>query len=185
MFCQSCGKEIPGSAEFCQHCGKPAPAQESSVPAAAAPLPPYAGFWLRFLAVVIDFILYGTVAAAVLFLTVYLLVEEDVGSGPEEAVAVIIGVTVLLGLSLYLGWFLYFAILESSKWQASAGKKIVGIYVTDIHGNRLSFGRAAGRSFGAMVSHMTFYFGNIMAGFTQRKQALHDLIADCLVLRSR
>ena len=118
-------------------------------------------------------------------MTVYLLVEEDVGSGPEEAVAVIIGVTVLLGLAFYLGWFLYFAILESSKWQASAGKKIVGIYVTDIHGNRLSFGRAAGRSFGAMVSHMTFYFGNIMAGFTQRKQALHDLIADCLVLRSR
>ncbi len=183
MFCQSCGKEVPDAAAACQHCGKPAPAQESSAPAAAAPLPPYAGFWLRFLAVVIDFILYGTVAVVVIAAFIFLLVGGDFGGGLEEGV--IIGLTVLLELGFYIGWFLYFAIMESSGWQASVGKKIVGIYVTDLHGNQLSFGRAAGRSFGAMVSHMTFYFGNIMAGFTQRKQALHDLIADCLVLRSR
>jgi uncharacterized RDD family membrane protein YckC len=51
-----------------------------------------------------------------------------------------------------------------------------------MNGNRISFGRATGRYFGKILSGLTFTIGYIMAGFTQQKQALHDMIAGCLVI---
>jgi uncharacterized RDD family membrane protein YckC len=56
--------------------------------------------------------------------------------------------------------------------------------VTDLNGNRISFGRASGRFFAKMISGLIpFGIGYIMAGFTEKKQALHDMVASCLVLR--
>jgi uncharacterized RDD family membrane protein YckC len=191
MFCQSCGKEIPDAATSCLHCGLPteegAPTGETSTPSptpvAASPLAPYAGFWLRAVAIIIDSVLYSIVALIVSGVFIFLMIDSDFISPADETM--IVGTAVFIELFFYLGWFLYFAILESSEWQASIGKKIVGLTVTDIRGNRLSFARAAGRSFGAMVSHMTLGVGYIMVAFTKKQQALHDMIADCLVLRAR
>jgi len=59
---------------------------------------------------------------------------------------------------------------------------VLGIRVTDLNGNRISFGRATGRYFAKIVSSLTFMIGYIIAGFTDRKQALHDMIAGCLVV---
>jgi len=59
----------------------------------------------------------------------------------------------------------------------------LGIKVTDIEGNKITFTRATGRYFGKIISNMTIYIGYIMAGFTVKKQALHDIIADCLVIK--
>jgi uncharacterized RDD family membrane protein YckC len=85
-------------------------------------------------------------------------------------------------LALMLGW-IYYASMESSSWQATLGKKILGLKVTDLSGNRITFARASGRFFGKILSGMILGIGFLMAGFTARKQALHDILAGCLVLR--
>jgi uncharacterized RDD family membrane protein YckC len=79
--------------------------------------------------------------------------------------------------------WLYEALLTSSRWQGTLGKKVLNLRVTDMAGNRISFGRATGRYFGKVLSHMTMYIGYIMVAFTERKQGLHDLIAGTQVLR--
>ena len=94
-------------------------------------------------------------------------------------------ISMLIGLNLVLmvGVWLYYALMECSTWQGTLGKKALGLYVTDMEGNRISFGRATGRHFGKILSGLTLLVGYIMAGFTARKQALHDLLASCLMLR--
>jgi uncharacterized RDD family membrane protein YckC len=81
-----------------------------------------------------------------------------------------------------LSW-LYFASFESSVWQATPGKRLLGLVVTNLEGHRISFARASGRYFGKILSGTLFFIGFLIAGFTPRKQALHDLLASCLVLR--
>ena len=81
-----------------------------------------------------------------------------------------------------MNW-IYYAALESSSWHATLGKKILGLKVTDLTGNRITFARASGRFFGKILSGMILGIGFLMAGFTARKQALHDILAGCLVLR--
>jgi uncharacterized RDD family membrane protein YckC len=82
-----------------------------------------------------------------------------------------------------LQW-LYFAGLESSARQATIGKSVMALRVTNLEGRRLSFGHATGRFFAKIVTGMIpFAIGYIMAAFTERKQALHDLIAATLVLK--
>jgi uncharacterized RDD family membrane protein YckC len=80
-------------------------------------------------------------------------------------------------------FWIYFTLLESSAWQATLGKRTLGLYVTDAEGHRLTFGRAAGRNLAKYLSGLILGIGYLMAGFTRRKQALHDLIAGCLVLK--
>jgi uncharacterized RDD family membrane protein YckC len=120
----------------------------------------YAGFWKRFVAYLIDGIILGIVGA---ILT----------SQMDEAAAGTV--------TTILGW-LYFAGMESSSRQATLGKSVLGIYVTDIDGNRISFLRATGRYFAKILSGLILGIGYIMAAFTARKQALHDMIASTLVL---
>ena len=74
---------------------------------------------------------------------------------------------------------------ESSARQATLGKMAFGIVVTDVHARRISFARATGRFFGKVLSNLTFCIGYLLAAFTDRKQALHDLIAGTLVVRAR
>jgi len=89
----------------------------------------------------------------------------------------------LSAISLLLKW-LYYAYLESGEKQSTWGKMMLGIYVTDLSGQRITFGRASGRFFAKIVSGLVpLWIGYIMAGFTERRQALHDMIASCLVLR--
>jgi len=83
-----------------------------------------------------------------------------------------------------LGW-LYFAIQESSPKQATLGKQAMEIIVTDLDGKQISFGRATGRYFGKYISGAVVMIGYIMAAFTEKKQALHDLIAGTLVVKRR
>jgi len=80
---------------------------------------------------------------------------------------------------------LYFAICESSTWQASVGKLALGIRVTDMEGRRIGFGRALGRYFAKIVSALILGIGFIMVAFTQRKQGLHDMMCSTLVLNGR
>ncbi len=61
-------------------------------------------------------------------------------------------------------------------------KVLVGIRVTDMYGNRVSFWRATLRHFSKILSAMVYYLGYLMIGFTEKKQGLHDIIAGCLVI---
>jgi len=151
----------------------------------------YAGFWLRLWAYIIDGLVLGVV-----FLVIFGLLAVATGLGsaignvhpgerPEE-LAALLGVTLIvagLGIAVIGGW-LYYALMESSSWQATLGKKALGLEVTDMAGCRISFGRASGRYFGKLVTNLIpLAIGYILAGFTEKKQALHDMIASCLVVR--
>jgi uncharacterized RDD family membrane protein YckC len=75
--------------------------------------------------------------------------------------------------------------MESSKNQGTLGKMALGLRVTDMDGRRISFGRATGRYFAKWLSTITLLIGYIMAAFTPKKQAMHDMIAGTLVLARR
>ena len=84
--------------------------------------------------------------------------------------------------SIISNW-LYFTLFESSSLQATPGKMALGIIVTDLSGNRISFARANGRYWGKTLTGLTLGIGWIMAGFTRKKQALHDILAGTLVVK--
>ena len=100
----------------------------------------------------------------------------------EGMIGALIGAYFSFIVIITVASWLYFALMESSNKQATVGKMALSIKVTDINGNRLTFGRATGRYFGKILSGMILYIGFIMAGFTEKKQALHDMIAGCLVV---
>ncbi|RPH30091.1 MAG: RDD family protein [Bacteroidales bacterium] len=147
----------------------------------------YAGFWWRFLAYIIDGLVVG-VAVWAIAIPIGILIGIGAYSAASDgeinagaAVAGIIGAALLLYILYIVIVWLYFAILESSKLQASIGKLAIGLIVTDMEGNRISFGRATGRFFGKLLSGMILLIGYIMAGLTEKKQGLHDILAGTLV----
>ncbi len=96
-------------------------------------------------------------------------------------IGAIFGAAMILNIVHIAIFWLYFALMESSKFQGTIGKIVLGIIVTDIDGNRISFARATGRYFGKILSGLILFIGYIMAGFTEKKQALHDMMAGTLV----
>lgn len=173
MTCNNCGIENDEGIEVCRSCGlriAQAGSLETTYEAEVATSDVlYAGFWKRAAAALIDSFLLFLVGTAIGFFYIFITGSDQ---GLEAASNI---------LGLLLGW-LYFAILESSERQATIGKKALGIMVTDSHGKRISFYRASGRHFGKIVSSLTLGIGFIMAGFTKKKQALHDKMFDCLVV---
>lgn len=170
---------------------EPAPAPPAPVAPGATQLPPpapapryseYAGFWRRVLASILDTLL--LIAAGVLVKGVMRAAAgisiTPLWDASSEATAVFTGVENLV--ALVVDW-VYFAVLESSSRQATLGKMALGLVVTDQTGRRISFGRATGRYFAKILSILTLCIGFAMAGFTRRKQALHDMVANTLVLK--
>jgi uncharacterized RDD family membrane protein YckC len=152
----------------------------------------YAGFWKRFVAHLIDSILIGVASLILLIpflaaagLGAFSIGDSDLSYDSETAIGFILAMIagyllLVLGIAV-LSW-LYYALMESSGQQGTVGKMALGIKVTDMNGNRISFGRATGRYFAKIISGLTLSIGYIIAGFTQQKQALHDIIAGCLVI---
>jgi uncharacterized RDD family membrane protein YckC len=163
------------------------PAQAYSQPLAARPVA-YAGFWLRFVALIIDQLLLYFVVMILL-----LPFAASVGMGmrgmatgrPPDLQALLPMIHVMFRLALLriIVHWLYYSLLESSAWQGTLGKKALGLEVTDLDGSRISFGRATGRFFAKFISWIILGIGFIMAGFTEKKQALHDMMAGTLVIR--
>jgi len=150
----------------------------------------YAGFWKRFLAHIIDQIVVG-IAEGIVLIPLFLVVGIGAaGAGASEEfegqegmfMALLAGPILLAILIAVVGTWLYYALMESSRLQGTLGKMALSIKVTDLSGNRVTFGRATGRYFAKIVSSLILMIGYIMAGFTQQKQALHDIIAGCLVV---
>lgn len=78
---------------------------------------------------------------------------------------------------------LYWALMEGSRYQASIGKMAMGVRVTDHAGQRLTFLRAFARNVSKFLSTFTFLIGFMMAGWTSKKQGLHDMVARCYVVQ--
>ena len=197
MYCSKCGAQMPDGAVLCAACGQAfstAAAPARLISAAAVDMAPrvdYGGFWLRFLAFLIDgaVITVGSLVVAIplIFLTglgtllSQIHPEEDFNDAGFWLIMAVI--FLFAAVSLGVTW-LYHALMESSEWQATVGKKALGLVVTDMAGRRVSFWRATGRHFAKIVTNMVpAFIGYVMAGFTQQKQALHDMIAGCLILR--
>lgn len=202
-FCPSCGQPTSAPASrgiplapggFTPQMQMPSP-PATTLPEARAFYAPqisasrplaYAGFWLRLVAWLIDYII---INIALSFVTLPLMATSSLRGwmihppqSPEELAAFSSSVFKIFILALVFNW-LYFALLESSAWQATVGKKTLGLEVTDLARQRISFARATGRYFGKIISAMIFLVGFIMAGFTAQKQALHDMMAGTLVMR--
>lgn len=189
MFCSKCGANVPDTATFCSACGQPTgglPVAPAGA-VAARPAVQYAGFWLRFVALIIDGIVLGFVGFIV---TLPFMASAGLSGlmrghppmNPEEWAPFVSAFGWVALIRFILNW-LYYALLESSAWQATLGKKALGLEVTDLQGRRISFAKASGRFFGKIISTLILFIGFIMAGFTEKKQALHDILAGCLVIR--
>jgi uncharacterized RDD family membrane protein YckC len=153
----------------------PAPAYQV-MPAAGVR---YGGFWIRVVAFIIDFIIVRVVVFPIHMIAAALGVAGMMSGVPHIPLAILGGgITVIATL---FGYWLYEALMESSSYQATLGKMIFGLRVTDLNGNRISFARATGRHFAKWLSGMILCIGYIMVGFTERKQGLHDLLAGTLV----
>jgi uncharacterized RDD family membrane protein YckC len=139
----------------------------------------YAGFWMRFAAIFVDSVVLLPLSLGFLGLEVAFRQASDMQARFMLALAVLAYIPILI-----VARWLYFALMESSAWQATLGKKLIGIRVTGMDGARIGFGQATGRYFGKFLSGMILCIGFMMAGFTQRKQALHDMIASTLVVRN-
>ncbi len=147
----------------------------------------YAGFWRRAIAFIVDTFI---VSIPVALIFGPMVAVETLGMGITDPAnfspmqAGLLGATVFSWqvVSLVALW-LYFAFLESGKKQSTWGKRLLGIKVVDVNGGRISFARATGRFFAKTISYLIFYIGFIMAAFTGRKRALHDMIAETYVVK--
>jgi uncharacterized RDD family membrane protein YckC len=208
MYCSKCGTNVTDGAAFCSACGQPmaGPQVIASAPALQVPgLPPtyaspvlapilpspYAGFWLRVVAHLIDDLLLGIGIGILVLLGVAMVGVDSIRSMAESMKgedfqmpgAIISAILLVSFASLVLAW-LYNAGMESSKNQGTLGKIALGLIVTDSQGRAIGFGHASGRYFAKIITGLIpLGIGYAMAGFTEKKQALHDMIAGCLVLR--
>ena len=112
----------------------------------------YAGFWIRFVAYLIDVVVVMIPGTIIIFA----------------------GLPSLINLVLGLAYYIYF---PSSEYMATPGKMALGLIITDEHGNRIGAGTAAVRYIGYMISMITVGIGFIIIGFTEKRMGLHDMIA--------
>jgi uncharacterized RDD family membrane protein YckC len=161
----------------------------------------YGGFWIRFVAYFVDSLIIGVPMLVIILIAVFafgafggLSALKNLPANPDPdqiqqqimpMVGALIGAYALvIAASIVIGW-LSFALMESSARQATFGKAMLSLKVTDANGNRLSFGHASGRFFSKIITGLVpFFIGYIMAGFTAKKQALHDFIASTLVIKT-
>jgi len=229
MYCVKCGSVLAEGAAFCRVCGnpvsaspRPAEAVSSAVPLGSPVAPPlgayippagsvnpslmapYAGFWLRAVAHLIDSAILAVAFGAVIAICLasfgarfFRGFAPGAYDRPNVSYqftynytyhpffpAAVLGIILLLLPVMITGTWLYFALLEASVHQGTVGKIAMGLFVTDLQGRRIGFGRASGRFFAKFVTQLIpLGIGYMMAGFTEKKQALHDMIAGCLVLK--
>jgi uncharacterized RDD family membrane protein YckC len=184
ILCSSCRAPIPSTSEVCFACGHSLRRSEVSLPVDRPSAPPtspvtpaapavsftpglrgdgsraYGGFRIRVAASIIDDLIVGV--------PLYLLVRS---LGP-------------IGYVGLLGALLYYPLMESSGAQATVGKIVFGMIVTDTSFRRISFWRALGRHFAKGLSGLILYLGYVMVAFTPQKRGLHDYIAGTVVLRA-
>ncbi len=203
--CPRCGAQVAFGMRFCGSCGiqlfwptqptqQPPPIyhQQQQFGSRLQVIPtgdveairPYcAGFWRRFAAYIIDSII--LVIGELIFIAVFFIAVFSATGGLSTEIPddYVIAFWFAYNILTFVLPWLYFTAFEASSKQATPGKMAMGIIVTDLKGNRISFGRANGRYWSKIISTAILLIGYIMIGFTEKKQGLHDIIADTLVLK--
>lgn len=200
-------------AAYCAKCGAPQPGTPAPAPAPSATTPPlatspataytpapytpaapravgYGGFWIRFVAFIIDYLVIRAAMipfGLLIFGRLVLLGGWFPRGGritPDEMVPFMAAAGKLFLIQTAAYW-LYEAWMISSSKQGTLGKMAFGLKVVNSdNGAPLSFAHASGRHFAKYISAFTAMIGFIIAGFTARKQALHDLIAGTVVIKT-
>jgi uncharacterized RDD family membrane protein YckC/Tfp pilus assembly major pilin PilA len=173
MHCTQCGAANAENSLFCVQCG----VALKSGPVVSAPATKvFAGFWIRIGAYLIDYVIL-TIAGFIAMFLLGLVLGVFAGASPVGS-----------GVSLFMVWllfpWLYAALFECGPRQATLGKQAVNLKVTDLQGNRISFGRATGRYFAEWINSLTLGIGYVMTAFTAKRQSLHDMIAGTVVVRA-
>ena len=153
----------------------------------------YAGFWMRFVAYIIDYIIIYIVQSFIFIPVLGLLgisFASQIGNvenmSEAETLGMVGGIMAVAGATALLTSviaILYWSLMESSKYQATVGKLALGLMVTDADGKSLDFVKSLIRNVCKIISGMILGIGYIMAGFTDKKQGLHDIIAGTLVVK--
>jgi uncharacterized RDD family membrane protein YckC len=154
----------------------------------------YAGFWRRFVGYYVDYMI-----ISIMILIVVTIFSKFFNYDLLSAVlaskilnielsqgAIWRGVTMLItSVGLYFViWTVYYCSFEVSKLQATPGKYIVGIKVTDLNGEKITFNRALIRRLSAILSTLVFFIGYLFSAFTEKKQTFHDILANTLVVKN-
>ncbi len=190
-YCSECGRAVPasqltsfGDVSVCTQC-QPAYSQRMAGPRH------FGGFWMRFLAIIIDAIIIGVVSAIIRIPLGLAGLGIGVGLGrnpdPAQALAALpaimslIGMSFLIQMALSLAYDVYFLTTKG----ATPGKMALGLKVTRADGGPISAGLAIGRYFAKILSSVTLCIGFIIAGFDREKRSLHDHICGTRVVYTR
>lgn len=189
--CASCGSPALPDGEFCLFCGDvltesgrhlAVRVHDSTIIVPITEGREYAGFWRRVWAGLIDVSLEIVVALLITLVVDRFFKLFGRALGLERESTKYIAGFIFVPLLAIGGW-LYAAFSESSRYRATVGKRIMHLQVVNADGGKLNFGQASVRHVMKFLSLFTAGIGFLMAGFTKRRQALHDLPNDCLVIR--
>lgn len=190
--CASCGSERLADGRFCLFCGdllaEPGPHTTSSHGdrrrvSNISPDVEYAGFWPRFLAGAVNIALEALGALLITLAIDFVLQRFGRLFGIDRWDAKVFAGFVYIPI-LAVGSWLYCAFAESSSWRATVGKRLLGLQVTTAEGERISFGQATVRHFMKFLSFFCLTIGFLMTLWTKRRQALHDMPCDVVVIRA-
>lgn len=137
----------------------------------------FAGFWIRFVAYILDALIVGAAYTVLLGAIIGLMGIDGFGNWARDP-----STSISLNFLSFIIGLGYFAFMESSEKQATLGKMVMNLKVVDDQGQRLSTGRAAGRYLGKIVSSIILLIGFIMVAFHPQKKGLHDVMANTLVV---
>jgi uncharacterized RDD family membrane protein YckC len=138
----------------------------------------YAGFWMRLLAYIVDQIAISIVTYPMAFLITFIFAQATGEPPRPDAIGPAIA-SFVINIILVMT---YYTISLSSRWQATPGKRLCGIYVIREDGQKIGRGLALGRYFAALLSGLILCIGYAMIGFTKQKTGLHDMICSTRVI---
>jgi len=181
-LCANCGMNLVSGAVRCGQCGEHIAGVSTNYRQRQINTDDvqYAGFWVRTLAYVLDCFILGFINGGVAFsvgffyrvIYPYSYMEPEIIQQWYDVIGL---------LSIFCPW-LYFSIMNCSEGRSTYGKRIMGIVVTDLKGERISFGLATARYFCMLLSALLFCIGFIMVAATKRKQGLHDIMVGTVVV---
>ncbi len=145
---------------------------------------PVAGFWIRFAAYAIEYLILSTIYGFIMGVCLGLAYLLSIINGGNQLYYINGGMLLYFGISLTSG-LTYYVLMESSKFQGTLSKIILGLVVTDMHGKRISTMQAFIRCFSMIISIPTFGISYLVALFTKNKQTLHDIIGKTVVLEKK
>ena len=185
MYCEQCGYNNPPTEKFCRNCERDLSAGIIK-PGRSTPSPQliknaqliYAGFWVRFIASLLDVLLLAVCLILIAFAFAGLIAltgRDSIVQNPATKT--------FLYWAIIIASVLYHVLMESGPGGATLGKRWMNIRIVDTEGKRLTVVRALSRLLARLLTFLTLYIGFLLQPFTRRKQGMHDMLAGTLVVQ--